>query len=528
MNLVLSYRGSKDEAEQTVADVEAAGRRATIVSGDVSKPADCPAIVDHAIATFGRVDVLVNMASIYRSKPLQDVSVDYWTTDLDVNLALGVPVRPRRDSAHASRGRRPDRQLRGLAGPQRPARYTGFTPYYVAKAGVVALTESLALEVARDNILVNAIAPGPIVPPPDMSREEIDEVAKATPVGHWGGEARNCQGGRAALPDRLHHRRDHPRRRRPASRVIQPDFVNQHLLERIAAWTAPRSPHRSQDAATGCSAGKCSSPAAARASAAASPSASRRKARTSSSTTTATRTAPRRRWPRSQALGRRGAIIRANLGTVGEVRDLVAQSAEALGGLDVLVNNAGIEKHAAFWDVTEARLRRGAQRQPQRRVLRRRRPSCSSAWPRAVRARSSTSARCTRSWRFPNFAAYCASKGGVRMLTRTLAVELGPLGITINSIAPGAIETPINTKLLNDPVKLQSLVRPDPAGPPGQAERRRGPRRVPGVGRQRLRHRHDLPDRRRADGVLSGAVRRIGVGRPCEKEWADVGSHQHG
>ncbi len=54
-----------------------------------------------------------------------------------------------------------------------------------------------------------------------------------------------------------------------------------------------------------------------------------------------------------EALGRRGAAIQANLGSVAEVRELVARSAEALGGLDLLVNNAGIEKHAAFWDVTE-------------------------------------------------------------------------------------------------------------------------------------------------------------------------------
>ncbi len=65
---------------------------------------------------------------------------------------------------------------------------------------------------------------------------------------------------------------------------------------------------------------------------------------------------------------------------------------------------------------------------------------------------------------FPNFASYCASKGGMRMLMRDLAVELGPLGITVNNIAPGAIATPINTALLNDKPKLDALLANIPLG----------------------------------------------------------------
>jgi glucose 1-dehydrogenase len=164
-----------------------------------------------------------------------------------------------------------------------------------------------------------------------------------------------------------------------------------------------------------------------------------------------------------EALGRRGASIKANLGDVTDVQRLVAESAEALGGLDVLVNNAGIEKRAAFWDVTERDFDavidvnlKGVFFATQAFV----RQSIAANRPGKVINVSSVHEEMA----FPNFAAYCASKGGVRMLTRTLAVELGPIGVTINSIAPGAIETPINTALLHDPVKLKSLVGQIPLG----------------------------------------------------------------
>jgi NAD(P)-dependent dehydrogenase (short-subunit alcohol dehydrogenase family) len=186
-DLVLSYRGSKAEAEATVCDVRSVGRRAIAVAADVSRASECDALIAAAHASFGRVDALVSMASVYGSTPFTELTEANWDRDLNVNLKsaflcakAAVPL------MRAGGGGRIVNFADWLPRSGRPA-YHGFVSYYVAKAGVIALTEALALELASDQILVNAIAPGPILPPPDMAEDEITAVARATPVGRWGG-----------------------------------------------------------------------------------------------------------------------------------------------------------------------------------------------------------------------------------------------------------------------------------------------------------------------------------------------------
>jgi NAD(P)-dependent dehydrogenase (short-subunit alcohol dehydrogenase family) len=187
-DVAVSYRGSRQEAEQTCADVRALGRRAVMLAADVGVVDDCARLVDQVVRDLGRLDILINMASIYGSTPFDDTTAEVWQRNIDVNL---------RSAFLCSKAAVPHMRRQGggriinfadwLAKSGRPA-YPGFVAYYTAKAGVIALTEALALELAHDQILVNAVAPGPILPPPDMSDAERAEVAAATPVGRWGGE----------------------------------------------------------------------------------------------------------------------------------------------------------------------------------------------------------------------------------------------------------------------------------------------------------------------------------------------------
>lgn len=169
----------------------------------------------------------------------------------------------------------------------------------------------------------------------------------------------------------------------------------------------------------------------------------------------------------ASALGRRAIAVQANLGSYADVQRLVDAAVAEMGRLDVLVNNAGIEKHAAFWDVTEDDFDRVIDVNLKGVYF------ATQAFVRHARAtgrpgRIINISSVHEELPFPNFSAYCASKGALKMLARTLAVELGPLGITINNIAPGAIETPINTALLNDAQKLRSLLAQIPLNRLGQ------------------------------------------------------------
>lgn len=198
-DLVLAYRGSKQEAEDTAEDVRSLGRRAITVAADVSKAADCEKLVAATVDSFGRVDVLVNMASVYGSRPFDAMTEADWDRDLTINLKSAF-LCSRAVVPHMRRhgGGRIINFADWLARSGRP-NYKGFVSYYVAKAGVIALTEALALELAGDQILVNAIAPGPILAPPDMSPEEARAVAEATPVGRWGGETEIAKAVRALI-----------------------------------------------------------------------------------------------------------------------------------------------------------------------------------------------------------------------------------------------------------------------------------------------------------------------------------------
>ena len=186
-DVAISYARSKTEADALVAEIKAMGRRSAAFQADLTDPPSCAAVVNQTAGMFGRLDILIPMASVYEATPIDKLDLAAWDRTINVDLrstflcAIAAVPHMRKQG-----GGRIITFSDWLPRSGRP-RYEGWLPYYVAKGGVMALAEALALELAPDNILVNAVAPGPILAPPTTTAEEHQKVADMTPLGRWGG-----------------------------------------------------------------------------------------------------------------------------------------------------------------------------------------------------------------------------------------------------------------------------------------------------------------------------------------------------
>lgn len=189
VKVAVAYGQSRAEADRAVAAVQAAGAEAMSAQVDLADPESGRALVARVVDRWGGLDIVVNMASTYVSRSFDTLTAHDWDRALEIDLRGTFLVAQAAVPHMRARGGGRIVNVSDWTAASRRPRYRGFLPYYVAKAGVIALTEALALELAPDRILVNAVAPGPILAPPEMTEEEQRGVEQATPLGRWGGAA---------------------------------------------------------------------------------------------------------------------------------------------------------------------------------------------------------------------------------------------------------------------------------------------------------------------------------------------------
>jgi len=169
------------------------------------------------------------------------------------------------------------------------------------------------------------------------------------------------------------------------------------------------------------------------------------------------------------ALGDKTLGVDADVSKVSDLQMLIDKTVEAFGRVDIMVNNAGIETRTSILDTTEAQYERvmeinlksaffGTQIAARQMI----------AQGGGGRIINMTSVH--EDWPMPGNTAYCLSKGGMRMLTRTAGVELGTHGILVLGVGPGAVATPINASTMNDPAKMKTLDAAIPLGRLAQPE----------------------------------------------------------
>jgi pteridine reductase len=181
-DVVVNYHASADNATATAGEIAALGRQALLYQADVSNGAQVRAMIEATIARFGRLDVLVNSASLWERTPWAELDEAAWDRLMGVDLK-GAFLCAQAAAPHlAAHG---EGAIVNIVDLSAFKPFPGFLPHSVAKAGLLNLTYALAMELAPD-VRVNAIAPGPILPPPDYTQAQADAVARRALLGRWG------------------------------------------------------------------------------------------------------------------------------------------------------------------------------------------------------------------------------------------------------------------------------------------------------------------------------------------------------
>ena len=184
-DIAFTYKGNATAAAETVAAVEALGRRALAIQADASDVASAESVVKATLEAFGKVDILVNNAGITRDDLIMRMSVDAWREVLDTNLsgAFFMIKAVTRPMLKARGGR-----IVNITSVSGQAGQTGQANYSAAKAGLIGLTKAAARELASRSITVNAVAPGFVLTEltQDLPEALQAEITARTPLGRFG------------------------------------------------------------------------------------------------------------------------------------------------------------------------------------------------------------------------------------------------------------------------------------------------------------------------------------------------------
>jgi NAD(P)-dependent dehydrogenase (short-subunit alcohol dehydrogenase family) len=181
-NLVINYNSSAEAAQETVAEAESLGVKALAIQCDIADLAGVQRMVAQIREHFGGLDILVNSADYFGKHPFPTDDYTMWKRVTDITI---------HGSFYVSNECAP-LLLAGEGGAVvnivdlsvwQP--WKNFTAHAVAKAGLMALTQQMALELAP-TVRVNAVAPGPVLAPPDYTEEQLKVVEKGTLLRRWG------------------------------------------------------------------------------------------------------------------------------------------------------------------------------------------------------------------------------------------------------------------------------------------------------------------------------------------------------